>query len=121
MAEGFGVAAWLNGSRYGGEGLGVEMGGGEGRVEVGRVAQMKSGHEIWAVFSYFEAEKKCFVRVELVLPQGARFEGAEETEAVLSVPNFSAVEVETDGEAGDGVMRFGRKVEQAEPEFFRAF
>ena len=121
MAEWFGVSAWLNGSRYGGEGVGVEVGGGEGGVEVGRVAQMKCGHEIWAVSSYFEAEKKCFVRVELVLPQGARFEGAEETEAVLSVPNFSAGEVETDGEAGDGVMRFGRKVEQAEPEFFRAF
>ena len=39
----------------------------------------------------------------------------------MSVPNFSAGEVETDGEAGDGLMRLGRKVEQAEPEFFRAF
>ncbi len=70
---------------------------------------------------YSEAEKECFVRGELILPEGASFESAEEAEAVLSVPNFSAVEVETDGEAGDGVMRFGRKVEQAEPEFFRAF
>ena len=68
MAEWFGVSAWLNGSRYGSEGVGVEVGGGEGGVEVGRVAQMKSGHEIWAMLSYSEAEKECFVRVELVLP-----------------------------------------------------
>ncbi len=41
VAEGFGVAAWLNGPRYGGEGVGVEMSGGEGGVKVGRVAQLE--------------------------------------------------------------------------------
>lgn len=59
----------------------------------------------------FEAEKKRVVGVELILPQGASFEGAEEAEAVLSVPDFAAAEVEADGKAGDGVVRLGREVE----------
>lgn len=82
VAEGFGVATWLNGSRNGGEGVGVEVSGREGRVKVGRVAQLKSGHEVGAVLFQFEAEKKRVVSGELVLPEGAGLEGAHEAEAV---------------------------------------